>query len=78
MFSFLPENNLVLPNQSGFKYGDPCINQLYSLQHDQLLFFTHEIFQLFDEGFEVRSVFVDISKVFDKVWRKGLIFSKYF
>ena len=66
MFSFLLENNLVSPNQSWFKPGDSCINQLLSI--------THEIFQSFDEGFEVRSVFLDISKVFDKVWHKGLIF----
>ena len=66
MFSFLLENNLVSPNQSGFKPGDSCINQLLSI--------THEIFQSFDVGFEVRSVFLDISKAFDKVWHKGLIF----
>ena len=66
MFSFLLESNLVSPNQSGFKPGDSCINQLLSI--------THEIFQSFDEGFEVRSVFLDISKAFDKVWHKGLIF----
>ena len=59
-------NNLVTPNQSGFKPGDYCINQLLSI--------THEIFQLFDEGVEVKSVFVDISHAFDKVWHKGLIF----
>ena len=41
---------------------------------NQQLSITHEIFQPFDEGFEVRSVFQDISKAFDKVWQKGLIF----
>ena len=66
MFSFLLEKNLVSPNQLGFKPGDSCINQLLSI--------THEIFQSFDEGFEVRSVFLDISKAFGKVWHKGLIF----
>ena len=59
-------NNLVTPNRSGFKPGDYCINQLLSI--------THEIFQLFDEGVEVKSVFVGISHAFDKVWHKGLIF----
>ena len=59
MFSFLLENNLVSPNRSGFKPGDSCINQLLSI--------THEIFQSFDERFEVRSVFLDISKAFDKI-----------
>ena len=66
MFGFLLGNNLVSSNQSGFKPWDSCINQLLSV--------THEIFQSFDEGFEVRNVFLDISKAFDKVWHKGLIF----
>ena len=49
---FLLENKFISPNQSGFKPGDSCINQLLSI--------THEIVQSFDEGFEVRSVFVGI------------------
>ena len=56
---FLLENNLVSPNQFEFKLGDSGINELLSI--------THEIFQSFDEGFEVRSIFLDISKVFNKV-----------
>ena len=66
MFSFLFEKNLISLNQSVFKPGDSSINQLLSI--------THEIFQSFDEGFEVRSVFLDISKAFDKALHKGLIF----
>ena len=65
MFRVLLEN-LVSLNQSGFKPGDSCTNQPLSI--------TQEIFQTFDEGFEVRSVFLDISKAFDKIWHKGLIF----
>ena len=60
------ENNFILPNRSGFKSEDSCINQLLSV--------THEIYSSFDESLEVRSVFLDISKAFDKVWHKGLIF----
>ena len=46
--------------------GDSCINQLISV--------THEIYQSFDDGFEVRGVFLDISKAFNKVWHNGLIY----
>ena len=66
MFNFFISNNLISPKQSGFKPGDSCINQLLSI--------THEIYKSFDEGLEVRGVFLDISKVFDKVWHEGLIF----
>ena len=64
--NYLLENNLILPNQSGFKPGDSCINQLLSI--------THEIYNSFDERLEVRSVFLDISKAFGKVWHRGLLF----
>ena len=63
LFNFFLENNLISPNQSGVKPGDSCINQL--------LYITHEIYNSFDEGLKV---FLDISKAFDKVWYKGLLF----
>ena len=34
----------------------------------------HEIHESFDRGFEVRSIYLDMSKAFDKVWHEGLIF----
>ena len=37
------------------------------------LLFTHKIYKFFDEGFEVRGFFLDISKTFDKVWHEGLL-----
>ena len=33
-----------------------------------------QIFKSLDNGHEVRFVFLDMSKAFDKVWHKGLIF----
>ena len=66
MFEFLIANNLISKNWSGFRPGDSC--------NDQLLSITHKIYQSFDDNLEVRAVFLDISKAFDKVWHKGLIF----
>ena len=67
MLEFFIKNDVISSNQSGFKRGDSCIYQLLSI--------TREIPQSFDNGFEVRDLFLDIStKAFDKVWQKGLIF----
>ena len=63
---FFIDQGLSSTNQSGFKSGDTCVNKLLSIMHD--------IYKLFDDGYEVRGVFFDISKAFDKVWCDGLIF----
>ena len=60
MFGFSIENDLISQHQCGFKPGDSCINQLLSI--------IHKIYQSFDEDFDVRNLFLDISKAFDKVW----------
>ena len=66
MFKFFFENDLITPNQLGFKPGGPCINQLLPI--------TYDIYKTFDCGYEVRGVFLDISSAFDKVWQDGIIF----
>ena len=66
VFRFLIGNNLISSNQSGFKPGDSWINQFLSI--------AHEIYKPFDDEFKVRVVFLNISKAFDIVWRKGVIF----
>ena len=66
MFSFFIDNSLISQNQSGFKPGDSCINQPLSI--------TQEIYKSFDDSWEVRGVFLDISKAFDKVWHQGVLF----
>ena len=64
MFEFFTKNDLISHNQSGFKPGDSWIHQLLSI--------AHEIHKSFDD--DVRGVFLDIFKTFDKVWHKGLIY----
>ena len=51
MFKFFIENELISQDQSAFKPGDSCTNQLLAI--------THEIYKSFDEGFEVRCVFLE-------------------
>ena len=66
LYEFFIKSDLISSNQSGFKQGDSCIYQLLPI--------THESYQSFDNGFEVRGIFLDINKAFDKVWHKSLIF----
>ena len=68
LHDFLLQEELLNPNQSGFRPSDSCVNQLIAI--------THEIFEAFDcnPSLEVRSVFLDISKAFDKVWHEGLLY----
>ena len=64
-FTFFIDSSLICPNQSGFRPGDSFVNQLIAI--------THEIYKSFDDGLEVRGVFVDIPKAFDKVRHQGLL-----
>ena len=66
MFKFFVENKPISSSQYDFKPGDSCINQLLST--------THEIYGSFHESLEVRSVLLDISKTFDKVWHDDIVF----
>ena len=68
IFDFLDNNSLLSANQSGFRPSDSCESQLLSI--------CHEIYASFDcyPTLEVRGVFLDISKAFDRVWHEGLIY----
>ena len=65
MYNFLLEEKLLNPNQSGFLPSDSSINQLLAI--------THEAFDC-NPSIEVSSVFLNISKAFDKVWHEGLLY----
>ena len=66
LFFHFYENKLFAECQSDFLPGDSCVSQLLSI--------VHEIQSSFDSSLEVRAVFLDISKAFDKVWHPGLLF----
>ena len=67
IYDFIDENNHLNNNQSGFRPSDSCIRQLIAI--------THNIFSAFDANLslEVRGVFLDLSKAFDRVWHGGLL-----
>ena len=65
LFNHLQDNNMLSSFQSGFIPGDSTVNQLTYLYHT--------FCEALDAGKEVRAVFCDISKAFDRVWHAGLI-----
>ena len=68
IFEYFEESNLLCPNQSGFRPSDSCEYQVLSI--------LHEIYKSFDCNLpkDVRGIFVDLSKAFDRVWHDGLIY----
>ena len=46
MFPFFIENKLIAANQSGFKPGDFCVNQLIAI--------TDEIYESFEEAMKLK------------------------
>ena len=64
MFGFFLDKSSISANQPGFKPGHSCINQLLSI--------AHNIYKSYDGGYEVRGVFLDISKVIIKCVLMGV------
>ena len=65
LYNHLRDNNILTSLQSGFIPCDSTVNQLTYL---------YNVFcQALDSGKEVRAVFCDISKAFDRVWHAGLL-----
>ena len=60
MLQFFIRNYSISQNQSGYKPSNSCINQQ--------LVVTPEICRSFDASLDLRAMFLDISKAFDKVW----------
>ena len=66
LYNYITINNILTPLQSGFRHGDSTTSALLRTYHT--------ICEAVDKGKEVRAVYCDISKAFDRVWYKGLHF----
>ena len=65
VYNFFHQNKLLTKHQSGFRPNDSTVNQLAYMYH---------IFcEALDKKKDIRIVFCDISKAFDRVWHAGII-----
>ena len=65
LYNHFRDNDILSPLQSGFIPGDSTTNQL--------TFLYNTFCKALDARKEVRVVFCDVSKAFDRVWHKGLL-----
>ena len=66
LHNYIVTNKLISPVQSGFTPNDSAVFQLIDLYDT----FAKAI----DDGKEIRVIFCDISKAFDRVWHEELLF----
>jgi len=66
VYNYLHSENFLTKHQSGFRPRDSTVNQLAYLYHT----FSKAL----DDKLDVRLVFCDVSKAFDRVWHQGLIY----
>ena len=65
LYNYLQENNILTKFQSGFRPKDSTVNQLLEIYHT--------IIENLDKNKDIKFIFCDVSKAFDKVWHKGLL-----
>ena len=66
VYNYLHENDLLYNLQAGFRPGHSTVTQLIEIYHNVCLALENKEMSCF--------TFCDISKAFDRVWVKGLIF----
>ena len=66
LFNYLQEYEILTKYQSGFRPHDSTVNQLLEIYHI--------IIENLDKGKDIKFIFCDVSKAFDKVWHTGLLF----
>ena len=63
---YIRDHEILSALQSGLIPGDSTVNQLVDIYNTYC--------KSLDEDKEVRAVFCDISKAFDRVWHRGVLF----
>ena len=65
-YNYIMSHNMLSEHQSGFQPRDSTVNQLADI--------FNTISSNLDQGNDLRFVFCDISKAFDRVWHLGLLY----
>ena len=68
IFEYLQESTMLCKSQSGFRRSDTCEYLLVSIVYE-----TYASFNC-NPPFDVRAVFLDISKTFNRVWHDELVY----
>ena len=66
VYNFFKENFIINKYQSGFQTGKSAVTQMLELYH--------KFCSAVDQKKEIRVVFLDIRKAFDKVWHGGILY----
>ena len=69
VYNYLYSNRLLYNKQSGFLKGHSTVHQLLEIYH--------QVVSSLDSRQNFCMVFCDISKAFDRVWHKGLVFNPF-
>lgn len=66
LHNYVLEHHIITEHQSGFQPKDSTVNQL--------VYIYNTIISNLDIGKDIRFIFCDISKAFDRVWHTGLLY----
>ena len=66
IYDHLSENALLSENQSGYRP--------HHSKQLQLAYMTDSLYKSLDKGQDFTAIYLDVTKYFDKIWHKGLLF----
>ena len=66
VYNYLNDKSALTSQQSGFRPGDSTVNQM--------AYMYHTFSKALDDRLDVRVVFCDVSKAFDRVWHEGILY----